>query len=171
MRKNQNNLFEIKEKITEDLFKKFKMFIRSLPPDTKKIYIRIDSDGGNRWAAVKLIKLIYFLEVNKNITIITQAILAGSAAMQIFASGTKREVSKESRGYIHFPEIRGHIPSPEHQRMMALLRKRVIAQLIGLSRQLLNEAKIIELHLKDLYAYDMLNYGLADKFVEKFDSD
>ncbi len=157
----QNNLFIINEEISEDLKEKFKTFLRCLPLGEKKIYLRIDSDGGNRWAAVKIIRFIYILEKEKGFEVITQCIKSGSAAMRIFSSGTIREVTKNSMGYIHLPRVK------DLQKQI-FLQKRAVEQFVGLSRQKLSSQEIIQLDLIPLSGNDMIANQLADKMVTNF---
>ncbi len=159
-----SNVFEIKGTIVGGLTEQFKNFLRALPTNTHTMYIRINSCGGNRWEAFKIIRFLYYIEVIKKINVITQCYVCYSCALNIFSSGTVREIIKSSEGMIHLPTSK----NKKLQKTLYILDQKTFDLYEYLSDGKLTKEKIIQINGKCLSALDMINYCLADKIVKNF---
>ncbi len=156
-------MFFIRGRITRNTVDDFKYFLRNKADLTeKKIYIRIFSDGGDVWLMTILIHFIYFLEKYKGCEVITQGFHIGSAALQLFANGTTREVTYKTTGYVHLPVARNS--TGEFMRT----KKWAADQIAAHSNKKLTSEKVFQLENIRLNGPDFFRYGLADKVVEHF---
>lgn len=98
------NTFDIKGKITNDLYEKIKSDL-SLLPDIKEIHINIDSNGGEVEAGMNIYNFLKDLRKN-GVKVITYAgSNIGSIAESIFLAGEERVIYSSTSAWVHEPTM------------------------------------------------------------------
>ena len=98
------NTFDIKGKITNDLYEKIKSDL-SLLPDVKEIHVNIDSNGGEVEAGMNIYNFLKDLRKN-GVKVITYAgSNIGSIAESIFLAGEERVIYSSTSAWVHEPTM------------------------------------------------------------------
>lgn len=153
----------ILKKIDKATNSEFKAFLRTVEPK-ETFYIRIDCWGGNSYIGSVMGGFIYFMKKYKSCRLVTEGVIAASAAFKIFIRGDERIITKHSI-------IQPHLPEPNKPGVS----QETIAKQQNISLKMITST-IPGLTAEDIISYNNFNFpldmmikkGVVTKVVDRF---